>query len=402
VPWLPSISSVASCRGVYAWLTEARDIQGRFRRVISAPRWLWVAVVVAYGGFWFALSMLVASIGLRSAANATVLASAWLVLVVMLPSVFNLVATSVFPVPSRMELVQAVRVASDDANAAGTASERAASAPLVGAILACVLVEEGAEVLVEYLVGVLLAFLQRHAGGEPDPLLGVLSRAPAILPREPRRVLLWQRRPFRAVLLASYRSGRGGRTDSHPCRCPADRAVREACIRALAASQGGKKATCPPGRYDELRQSLILQSDPSSRVSARLEAAIGGYFDGQLQTSRLVLQATPDPRVAINADYTVNRLSQVGRAASPLTTHLLGVELRLAASPRLQFVSFVQWNTVARQTTANARLVWDYRPLSFFTVVYNDRGAADGRGVSAPAPTSVRQLLMKLTWLWQL
>jgi len=81
---------------------------------------LWVAAVVAYGAFWFGLAMLVASLGLRSAANATVLASAWLVLVVVLPSVFNLVATSVFPVPSRMELVQAVRAASDDANAAGS------------------------------------------------------------------------------------------------------------------------------------------------------------------------------------------------------------------------------------------------------------------------------------------
>lgn len=81
---------------------------------------LWVTAVVAYGAFWFGLAMLVASFGLRSAANATVLASAWLVLVVVLPSVFNLVATTLFPVPSRMELVQAVRVASDDANAAGS------------------------------------------------------------------------------------------------------------------------------------------------------------------------------------------------------------------------------------------------------------------------------------------
>jgi ABC-2 type transport system permease protein len=81
---------------------------------------LWVASVIAYGAFWFALAMLVASLGLRSSANATVLASAWLLLVVVLPAVFNLAAATVFPVPSRMELVQAVRVASDEANAAGS------------------------------------------------------------------------------------------------------------------------------------------------------------------------------------------------------------------------------------------------------------------------------------------
>ncbi|MFN7976558.1 MAG: DUF3526 domain-containing protein [Vicinamibacterales bacterium] len=82
---------------------------------------LWVGAVVAYGAFWFAVAMLVASLGLRSAANATVLASLWLVFVVVLPAIFNLAATSIFPVPSRMELVQAVRVASDEANAAGSA-----------------------------------------------------------------------------------------------------------------------------------------------------------------------------------------------------------------------------------------------------------------------------------------
>ena len=38
----------------------------------------------------------------------------------MLPSLFNLLATTVYPVPSRVEMVQAVRVASDEANAAGS------------------------------------------------------------------------------------------------------------------------------------------------------------------------------------------------------------------------------------------------------------------------------------------
>lgn len=81
---------------------------------------LWLAAVVGYGAFWFALAMLVVSFGLSSAANATVLAGAWLVLVVVLPAVFNLAAGTMFPVPSRMDLVQAVRVASDEANAAGS------------------------------------------------------------------------------------------------------------------------------------------------------------------------------------------------------------------------------------------------------------------------------------------
>lgn len=157
-----------------------------------------------------------------------------------------------------------------------------------------------------------------------------------------------------------------------------------------------------PGRYDYLRHSVTLQSDPSSKLAARLEGAFGGYFDGRLQTWRAVVRATPDPRLAFDLDYTINRLSDVGVTGASLTTHLLGLESRLAASPRLQFVSFVQWNTAARQAAVNARLAWEYQPLSFFTIVYNDRAAIDGRGVLAPAPAASRQLLVKLTWLLQM
>ena len=81
---------------------------------------LWVAAVGAYGALWFALAVLVTSFGRPSTANATILATLWLLLVVMLPSLFNLVATTLYPVPSRVEMIQAVRVASDEAAGAGS------------------------------------------------------------------------------------------------------------------------------------------------------------------------------------------------------------------------------------------------------------------------------------------
>lgn len=85
------------------------------------PRFaLWLAVVAAYGAFWFALAIFIAALGRASASNATIVSSAWLVLVVLLPALFNLVANAAFPVPSRVEMVQAMRVAADEANAEGS------------------------------------------------------------------------------------------------------------------------------------------------------------------------------------------------------------------------------------------------------------------------------------------
>ncbi|MFM8532424.1 MAG: ABC transporter permease [Acidimicrobiia bacterium] len=80
---------------------------------------LWLAIVAAYGAFWFALSIAVAALGKNSTTNATILASAWLVLIVMTPSLFNLMASVFYPVPSRVEMVQATRVAQDEANKGG-------------------------------------------------------------------------------------------------------------------------------------------------------------------------------------------------------------------------------------------------------------------------------------------
>jgi ABC-2 type transport system permease protein len=81
---------------------------------------LWLAIVGAYGAFWFALSIAVAALGRNSTANATILATVWLVLVVMTPSLFNLAAATLYPVPSRVEMVQAMRAAQDQANKNGS------------------------------------------------------------------------------------------------------------------------------------------------------------------------------------------------------------------------------------------------------------------------------------------
>lgn len=81
----------------------------------------WAAAVLTYGLFWFALALLVTALGRGSAVNAMTLAGLWLLLTVLLPGAANLLATTVYPVPSRVEMIQAVREATDDANAEGAA-----------------------------------------------------------------------------------------------------------------------------------------------------------------------------------------------------------------------------------------------------------------------------------------
>lgn len=69
----------------------------------------WGLAIIAYGGFWFGLSVLVNAFAGKSSTNAMVLMGTWLVLVLLAPAVLNLVAKSTYPLPSRIELVQAAR-----------------------------------------------------------------------------------------------------------------------------------------------------------------------------------------------------------------------------------------------------------------------------------------------------
>lgn len=108
---LPAVA--LSLAGV--WLSDAnissQDTALRFA--------LWAAVVIVYGGFWFGLSIAVSAWGKSSATNATALASFWLALVMVIPSLFNLVVTTIHPTPPRVELIRQMRQAWIDADAEG-------------------------------------------------------------------------------------------------------------------------------------------------------------------------------------------------------------------------------------------------------------------------------------------
>ncbi|MEM0962169.1 MAG: DUF3526 domain-containing protein [Bacteroidota bacterium] len=86
-------------------------------------RWaLWLLVVVLYGGFWLALAAFVDSRVRTPVTAGLVLAACWLGLVVVVPAVVNVVATSLYPVPSRMDYVTARRTAAGLAEREGAAS----------------------------------------------------------------------------------------------------------------------------------------------------------------------------------------------------------------------------------------------------------------------------------------
>ncbi|MBL8233075.1 MAG: DUF3526 domain-containing protein [Bryobacterales bacterium] len=78
---------------------------------------MWIAVVAAYGAFWFLLAVAVNALGRGSSANAVMLAGCWLAFVLLIPSLLNVAIKTAHPVPSRVEMIQAMRTASDEITA---------------------------------------------------------------------------------------------------------------------------------------------------------------------------------------------------------------------------------------------------------------------------------------------
>lgn len=97
-----ALVTVASLSGIFLWA-------GNYSADFLSKILLWILLVAAYSAFWFALAAFINSFGFSSSANAVIAAACWLILVLILPSLLNIAVSAAYPVPSRNELISAVR-----------------------------------------------------------------------------------------------------------------------------------------------------------------------------------------------------------------------------------------------------------------------------------------------------
>lgn len=90
---------------------------------------LYVALLVIYTAFWFCLALCVNAFGTSSAGNALSLVSVWLVLVVVLPGLASVAVDTLYPSPSRVELVNRARDVAREVEAQVSALEGDHGAP---------------------------------------------------------------------------------------------------------------------------------------------------------------------------------------------------------------------------------------------------------------------------------
>ncbi len=150
-------------------------------------------------------------------------------------------------------------------------------------------------------------------------------------------------------------------------------------------------------RYFYLRYTLRYNTDLSKKWSADVRYNFGKFYNGSRNTIRFSGRLAPLPHIALTVNYERNDLKKVGINESNLTTDLYSFGTRMALNPRLQLSAFYQYNSFDEQGRMNIRASWEYKPLSFVYVVFNDAQFDNDL-----AQFGERQFISKLTLIQQI
>lgn len=148
--------------------------------------------------------------------------------------------------------------------------------------------------------------------------------------------------------------------------------------------------------YYYTRHQVTYNTDQSRQFSLSGKLGWGGFYNGKRLTANGGLRYAPIPHVAFTADYEYNNLNDLGESLENLETHLSTIGARFALNPRLQLSAFYQYNSFDEQGRWNIRGSWEYRPLSFIYLVFNDT-----RISGLEQPFEQQQLIGKITFLKQ-
>ncbi|MEL6696966.1 MAG: DUF5916 domain-containing protein [Bacteroidota bacterium] len=144
------------------------------------------------------------------------------------------------------------------------------------------------------------------------------------------------------------------------------------------------------------RYLVRYNTDQSKKWSASTSYSFGRFYNGVRNTAFFSGRLAPIPQAALTFDYEYIDLKNVGKAQEDLVTHLLTAGARFALNPRVQLSIFYQYNSFDEQGRWNVRGSWEYQPLSFLYIVFND-----SRINSELDPFQEQQFISKLTWVKQ-
>ncbi len=137
----------------------------------------------------------------------------------------------------------------------------------------------------------------------------------------------------------------------------------------------GNGSLIEPGQYVSNALRLGYYSDNTKRFNYNASVQAGSFYDGQRQRVEAAIGYRMLPFAAIETAYEYNRLDfdELGRE----DFHLLQFTGEVFFSNKINWTTYVQYNTQFDNLNVNSRLQWEYRPLSYLFVVYSDNYRPD-------------------------
>lgn len=127
------------------------------------------------------------------------------------------------------------------------------------------------------------------------------------------------------------------------------------------------------GTYRYNRYRLNITTDPSKKYSGVLTGETGAYFNGDLDVIRFNLRIAPIPHIELEGGVTYNWVRDLGIDQENKNARLFTLSSRFSLNPRVHLTGFYQFNSesISAQHLWNIRLAWEYQPLSFLYLVFN-------------------------------
>ena len=125
-----------------------------------------------------------------------------------------------------------------------------------------------------------------------------------------------------------------------------------------------------PGAYNFGILKVGYNSANNQKLRYRVNVQKGTYYGGDRTTAGAYLNYQMLPFANFELSYDVNKidLNQLGKE----TFHLTRFTGEVFFSNRLNWTTYVQYNTQRNNFNVNTRLQWEYKPLSYIYLVFTD------------------------------
>ena len=125
-----------------------------------------------------------------------------------------------------------------------------------------------------------------------------------------------------------------------------------------------------PGEYSFGTLKVGYNSANNQKLRYRIGALKGTYYNGKRTTANLYLnyQLLPFANLEFSHDINAIDLNELGKE----TFHLTRFTGQVFFNNRLNWTTYVQYNTQRDNFNVNSRLQWEYKPLSYIYLVVSD------------------------------